>query len=430
VQQEIARSTRDRDYRFGVMLVEFDRLITLKSCSTPIDGDDLLIAFAKRVRQCVRPADTVARVASEQFGVVLEGVDEISKAEAVAARMQRDLARPIALGDAQITAVSAIGVAISRTVDRAISQRADDLLRDAETAMRHAKSAAADSAPFKIFDANMDSAADRRARIEHELRRAIANDEFDVHYQPIVSLSTGRIESLEALARWRHPQREGGLISPLDFIPLAEEAGLIAEVERLIMARACREVAELNRTLPADRNVGLSINISAHRFVQRDLRDDLMSMIVPSGLSPDLIKLEITEAVILQNRDHAADTLNQLKQLGIRVSLDDFGTGYSSLSSLHRFPVDVIKIDRAFVKSMRDSDAGGNDLIVRMITTLAKHLKMIAVAEGVENEHQLERLREIGCDFGQGYYFSKPLSAGETTQFLARHLAGQRAFAA
>lgn len=416
IDYSIARSRRENDYRFAVICIGLDRFKTINESIGPRGGDQLLVEFARRLRECVRPADTVARTGGDEFVLVAEGVRATSDADAISARVQAELARPFVLNGTEVFVTSSIGIALSRGGE----DKHEDLLRDADIALHHAKRGGKDR--HQVFDADMHTTVVKQLQMENDLRRAIDRDEFEVHYQPILSLHTGSIDSVEALVRWRHPDR--GLVPPMEFIPIAEETGLIAPIERIVMAKSCKQLAEWNRKYGQQSPIALSVNLSARRFAQADLVDDLLKIIVPSGLPADLIKLEITETAIMNNRDEAEGMLDELKRMNLRISLDDFGTGYSSLSYLHKFPIDVVKIDRSFVKMI--DTPGQGDEIVRTIVSLAHNLEMAVTAEGIETDAQLQRLRELGCEFGQGYYFAKPLDGVAMEQMLAQRVQRKR----
>lgn len=450
ITQEIARTTRQNDYRFAVLMVGLDRFKVVNDSIGHAAGDLVLQQFARRLRECVRPADTVARVGGDQFGLLLEGVATPEQASQIARRIQAELSRPFFVDTLEIFATSSIGIVISADRSAALSpaapmQTPEELLRDVEIAMHHAK--ASGKGTHKVFDANMHAAVMRQLQLETDLRRAIDRDEFEVHYQPIVCLHTGKIDSVEALVRWRHPDR--GLVPPGEFIPVAEETGLIAEVERIVMARACRQVAAWNSELPPRLHIALAVNLSARRFMHDGLVNDVLGLVGTTGLPLERLKLEITETVIMDNPERAVEMLAALKSHGIRISLDDFGTGYSSLSYLHRFPIDVLKVDRSFVQRIQPVGPApvngaahvdladpavvtgalppSDDEIVRTVVGLAHNLDLSAVAEGIETEAQLDRLRNVGCEFGQGYYFSRPLPAAAMGELLLHHTRARRA---
>jgi EAL domain-containing protein (putative c-di-GMP-specific phosphodiesterase class I) len=316
------------------------------------------------------------------------------------------------LGGQEIYPTISIGIAISTPEYR----EAEELLRDADTAMYRAKNAG--RARHAIFDEEMHAAVLDTLRLETDLRHALQKREFFVVYQPIVELSTGEIAGFEALVRWNHPKR--GLISPGQFIPLAEETGLIIALDHYVLREACTQIQAWHDLFP-DRELMLSANLSSKQFLQLDLVARVEATLLHTGLPPASLKLEITEGVLMNDPEAAAVLLQSLRDLGIRLSIDDFGTGYSSLSYLHSFPLNTLKIDQSFVKRMEDNgtEHGQGGEIVTTIVQLARNLRMDVIAEGIETAHQLERLRAIDCDFGQGYFFSRPIPASEVEKMLA-----------
>jgi EAL domain-containing protein (putative c-di-GMP-specific phosphodiesterase class I) len=292
-------------------------------------------------------------------------------------------------------------------------ERAEDILRDADTAMYRAKTLG--KARHEIFDKAMHARAMNLLQLETDLRRAIERDEFFVQYQPIVSLETSHLRGFEALVRWKHPER--GLISPIDFIPVAEETGLIVQIGDFVLREACQQMQHWHTLFPSDPPMFISVNLSGKQFTQPDLTSEVAAILTETGLNPRSLKLEITESVVMDNIETATEMLKQLRSLGVKLSIDDFGTGYSSLSYLHRFPIDTLKIDRSFVTQMSDNNE--NMEIVRTVVMLAQNLGMDVVAEGVETSEQLSLLQRLGCEFGQGYFFSKPVEASGAEKIIA-----------
>jgi EAL domain-containing protein (putative c-di-GMP-specific phosphodiesterase class I) len=322
--------------------------------------------------------------------------------------VQEAVTQPFNIGGHEVFTTASIGIALSTTG----YERAEDLLRDADTAMYRAKLLG--KKRHIVFDREMHDRAMELLQIETDLRRAITRKEFFVNYQPIVSLETGKVSSFEALVRWRHPER--GLVGPSEFIPVAEETGLIIPLGQWVLNEACRQVREWQKLHLADEHVTISVNLSSRQFSQADLIEQVSSALRESGLRPGCLKLEITESMVMENIDTAIDMLMQLRGLGVGLSIDDFGTGYSSLSYLHRFPIDTLKIDRSFVTQMTDNTE--NAEIVRTIVTLARSLDMDVIAEGVETREQLRQLSALGCDYGQGYLFSRPVGPSQALELL------------
>jgi diguanylate cyclase (GGDEF)-like protein/PAS domain S-box-containing protein len=405
----IARAGRRDDYHFSVLFLDLDRFKTVNDSLGHLVGDQLLIGITRRLETCLRAGDTVARLGGDEFTILLDDVGGADDVHEVTERIRAELGRPFNLGGHEVFTSVSIGVAPS-TVGY---ERADDVLRDADTAMYRAK--ALGRARHVIFDKEMHARAVNLLQLETDLRRAVERREFEVHYQPIVLLNTGRLHSFEALVRWRHPKH--GLISPMDFIPVAEDTGLIVPIGHWVLAEACRQACRWQKQFPARGPISVSVNLSAKQFAQPDLAEQVRGVLEETGLEPHCLKLEITESVVMENSGVAVEMLARLRVLGVELSIDDFGTGYSSLSYLHRFPVSTLKIDRSFVNQMHDNDE--NTELVRTIITLARTLGMEVVAEGVETERQLAQLRELECEHGQGYYFARPMEAAAVEVFLA-----------
>ncbi|HEX8890665.1 MAG TPA: bifunctional diguanylate cyclase/phosphodiesterase, partial [Pyrinomonadaceae bacterium] len=365
-----------------------------------------------RLEICLRPGDTVARLGGDEFTVLLEDLSNVTEAIDVADRLQKALALPFNLNGHEVFTTVSIGIALSTTG----YDRPEEVLRDADTAMYRAK--VLGKARHEVFDKTMHTLAMNLLQMETDLRRAIERKEFVLHYQPIVALETGAISGFEALIRWRHPER--GFVPPSEFVQIAEETGLIIPIGQWVLEEACRQIREWQEQFPQYPPLQISVNLSSKQFVNSNLIDQIRKVIADSGIDPYSLKLELTESMVMENFDTAIEMLKQLRKLGIELSIDDFGTGYSSLSYLHRFPISTLKIDRSFVSSMNDLNE--NAEIVRTIVMLARSLKMNVVAEGVETMDQLSQLALLECEYGQGYYFSKPLDVGGAAKLLAeRH---------
>lgn len=407
LERAIARTKRNPDYGFAVLFLDLDRFKIVNDSLGHLVGDQLLISFAQRLGACLRPADTLARLGGDEFCVLLEDIRDVHAATLVADRIHQSLQTPIQVDGHEVFTTASIGIATSATA----YERPQELLRDADTAMYRAK--ALGKARHQVFDTAMHARAVKLLRIENDLRRAVERSELEVHFQPIISLRTLTISSLEALVRWRHPER--GLIPPGDFIPVAEETGLIAPIGRFVLIESCRQAVVWHRMFSEQERVGVSVNLSARQFTQPDLVEQIEAVLRETGLPARYLTVEITESVIMDNAESAAHMLKRLKALEIQVNIDDFGTGYSSLGYLHRFPADTMKIDRSFISGA----AADNEEIVRTIVALAHNLKMKVTAEGIETAEQLMHLQRLGCEYAQGYYFSKPLDAPSITRLLA-----------
>jgi EAL domain-containing protein (putative c-di-GMP-specific phosphodiesterase class I) len=331
----------------------------------------------------------------------------------VAERLQQTLSLPFNLKGSEVFTTVSIGIALSSTG----YDRPEEVLRDADTAMYRAKMLG--KARHEVFDKTMHARAMNLLQMETDLRRAIERKEFVLYYQPIVSLETGAISGFEALIRWQHPER--GFVPPDEFIKIAEETGLIIPIGQWVLEEACRQIHQWQEEFPQFPPLQISVNLSSKQFINSDLIAQIRRVLEETDVAPQSLKLEITESMVMENFELAVEMLNQLRALGIELSIDDFGTGYSSLSYLHRFPISTLKIDRSFVSSMTGNNE--NAEIVRTILMLARSLKMNVVAEGVETEEQLSQLAMLECEYGQGYYFSKPLKATDASQLLSsRHI--------
>jgi diguanylate cyclase (GGDEF)-like protein/PAS domain S-box-containing protein len=402
----IARARRRQGYFFAVLSMDLDRFKIVNDSLGHEIGDRLLVTAAHRLKEVLRTGDVIARFGADEFTVLLDDIHDAEHALSVAGKIQESLSKPFDLGGQEVFTSVSIGIATSEPV----YDRPEEILRDAHTAMHHAK--ALGGARHETFDRTMHSRAAKRLQLDTDLRRAIEREEFRIHYQPIVSLRSGKIVGFEALVRWEQSQR--GLVSPADFIPLAEETGLIVPIGLWVLGEACRQTQEWNDRLRPAEPLQISVNLSAKQFSQSDLIDRIADAITATRLTPGSLKLEITETVLMENAELAASMLSRLRELQVDVSIDDFGTGYSSLSYLHRFPTNTLKIDQSFIRRL-DADSFK---IVQTIMTLARDLNMVVVAEGIETEPQLQILRQQGCEFGQGFLFSRPVESKKAEELL------------
>ncbi|HYX40521.1 MAG TPA: EAL domain-containing protein, partial [Pyrinomonadaceae bacterium] len=403
----IARTQRTPNQMFAVLFLDLDRFKIINDSLGHMIGDQLLVGIARRLETCLRPGDTVARLGGDEFTVLLEELADIGDAIQIAQRIQAELSMPFNLSGHEVFTTVSTGIAPSSTG----YDRAEDLLRDADTAMYRAKLSGKNR--HVVFDKAMHDRAVNLLQMEIDLRRAIDREEFCLHYQPIVSLTDGHVTGFEALLRWQHPER--GFVSPLEFIPVAEETGLIVPIGRWVLTQACQQMRawQAQQQLPA--HFAISINLSSKQFAQPNFIEQVADILGEAGLQPNRLKLEITESMVIENIDTTVELLTQIRALGVELSIDDFGTGYSSLSYLHRFPINTLKIDRSFISQMHSTE---NAEIVRTIITLARSLEMDVVAEGVETGEQLAQLRALGCDYAQGFYFSRPLPAADASQLI------------
>lgn len=406
--QALRRMKRDATRLFAVLFLNLDRFRTINETLGHDAGDALLRAVADRLREVLRPSDTVARLNGDEFTVLLEDLDSQARTLQVAGRLQQAIGQPIECGGQELYPTISIGIALGRP-DYA---RPEELLGDADIALNHAKRGG--KAQYVMFSDSMRSTVTDRLSIETGLRKAVDRGELELFYQPIIRLESEQVAGFEALMRWRHPDR--GMISPGEFIPVAEETGLIVPLGRFALECGARQLVAWNR----DRTgapLFMSVNVSNRQFVNHDLIGDVQAVIEQSGIAPALLKIEITESLIMSNPDLAAARLQELKQLGVTLSLDDFGTGYSSLSYLHRFPFDTLKIDRSFVNTMLENPE--SMVIVRAIAGLATNLGMDIVAEGAEEAAEVAELRKLGCLYCQGYYFGRPTPAAQASALVA-----------
>jgi len=409
IGRSLERARRRGDYLFGVLFIDLDHFKLVNDSLGPVAGDQLLVAIARRLEACMRATDTLSRLGGDEFALLLEDIRDVSDALRVAERVQEHLSQPFNLHGSEIFTSASIGITLSRKGYTG----PDDLLRDADIALYRAK--AQGRARHEIFDKDMHARAVERLELESGLRRAIERQEFVVHYQPIVDLATSEISAFEALVRWQHPER--GLLPPGAFIPVAEETGLIIPIDRWVLGEACRQLQRWRERYPHADHLAVCVNLSRRQLTQEDLVDVIRRNLEATGLEAEHLHPEITESQIMENVEAATAVLDRLKELNIHLHMDDFGTGYSSLSHLIRFDIDILKIDGSFISNM--DIRGENFEIVRMIISLAHNLGMKVIAEGVETAEQLALLKTLRCEYGQGYFFSRPVEAAAAEAFLA-----------
>jgi diguanylate cyclase (GGDEF)-like protein/PAS domain S-box-containing protein len=410
LEQALRHTRRERSRKVAVLFMDLDNFKVINDSLGHEVGDMLLRGIGERLRGELRPEDTLARLGGDEFAVLIEEVTAPSDVAKVAERVVECFREPFGVDGREITIVPSIGIALGS----AGHETSEDLLRNADTAMYQAKG---QDAGYKVFDPNMYEQALRRLKLENDLRRAIEDEEFVVHYQPMVDLRSGEVRRLEALVRWEHPEQEG-LLSPSQFISVAEEAGLVVPIGKWVLEQACRKVQEWQREHPRIPPLVMCVNLSARQLQHSRVVQIVGETLEETGLEPRCLSLDITESVYIEAlREHTA-ALDELKRMGIHISIDDFGTGYSSLSYLKRLPADTLKIDKSFVKGMGDD--AKDRAIVQMVIDLAHTLEMVVVAEGVESEEQAQQLKEMGCDLGQGFHFAEPLPPEAASEFLAR----------
>lgn len=403
----ISRVKRKPDLGFAVLFLDVDRFKLVNDTLGHIAGDQLLVGLARKLESCLRPSDTIARVGGDEFTILLEDLADADEAVMVAKRIHKELETPVILSGREVFITVSIGIAPVSS----LYEQPDEILRDADIAMYRSKSLG--KARHETFGEEMQEHFKNLLQIETDLRRAHEREEFFVNYQPIVSLDDFRVCGFEALVRWQHPER--GLISPADFIPIAEDGGQILQIGEWVLREACLQLKRWQEAFPAETSLYITVNLSPKQFAQPDLVGQVKGILKETGLDASFLKLEITESVLMDDFEAAARLLFELRALGLRLSIDDFGTGYSSLTYLHRFPIDTLKIDRSFVMRM-DKD---NVEIVRTILSLAENLGMDVVAEGIETQVQMALLRDLGCQNGQGYFFSKPMNVADADRVIA-----------
>lgn len=392
---------------FCVLFIDLDRFKNVNDSLGHAVGDELLILVGKRIEHVIRQGDIVSRLGGDEFAIVLVNISTADDAVKFSERIYEAVAQPYQLHGYQVYTAPSIGIAMSNDE----YEQPDDILRDSDIAMYHAKERGGGCA---LFDRELRTRAVGIMKIESELRDVAERGELRVFYQPIISLDSGRLAGFEALMRWQHPER--GLISPAEFIPVAEDTGLIVPMTIWILREACTQLSRWRWQSPINRSLLVSVNLSGKHFTESNLAEQVSQILHETGLEPHCLKLEITESAAMENAEATARILSSLRELGVRLSIDDFGTGYSSLSYLHRFPIDTLKIDRSFVSRMGED--GENSEIVQTILTLAKNLEMDVIAEGVEKSHQIELLRKFGCRYAQGFLFSKPQPAADIEKLM------------
>lgn len=407
--QAITRRIRRPNSLFAVLFLDVDRFKVINDSLGHLAGDQLLIGIGQRLTTCTRAEDTIARLGGDEFAILLEELTNPAQAIEVAERVLVALSRPFLLEGHEVFTSASIGIAFPSEE----SKTAEDLLRDADTAMYRAKSLG--KARYEVFSMTMRAQSIALMQIETDLRRAAERDEFLVYYQPIVDLSTLNIVGFETLLRWQHPER--GVISPGEFMNVAEETGLILPISWWVMAQACRQMQRWAEVFPRSRGLSISVNLSGRHFQQADLLLNLRSILSETGFPAERLRLEVTEGILIENKEVAIATLEEIRAMGIGLYMDDFGTGYSSLSYLHRFPIDTLKIDRTFISALNSEESSAT--IVHTILMLAHSLRLKVVAEGIETRQQYRVLQALGCNYGQGYFFARPLSAQQVEQLFA-----------
>lgn len=417
LERAIRRTERRQDYAFALLTLGLDRFKTVNQSLGLLSADYLLVAIAHRLQSSLRatdalthqPGSTLARLGGDEFTVLLEDIADASDAIRVAERLRSALDKPFDVEGHQVFVSATVGITVSTTG----YVRPEDVLQDAAIALHRAKTSG--TAAYELYDPAMRERAVSRLRVETDLRNAIDNREFAVLYQPIIALETGTISGFEALVRWRHPTR--GLLSPAEFIHIAEDTGMISQIGRQVLIESCRQMVDWQRRFGPDAPTVICVNVSARQLAHVDLATDIEAVLRDTGLEASSLKLEITESAYIGDVGAAEATLKRLQSIGIEWSIDDFGTGYSSLSYLHRLHADTVKVDRSFVS--RIGAGGHGSEMVSTIVALARNLGMDVVAEGVETAEQLTQLEALGCEYVQGFYFSRPVDVAAADGLIA-----------
>jgi diguanylate cyclase (GGDEF)-like protein len=411
LEQALGRTRRRPEHKVAVLFMDLDNFKVVNDSLGHEVGDRILVTVAERLKRCVRPEDTLARFGGDEFTICIEDVDSPAGATTVAERIAQGLKEPVVLDGRELFVGTSIGIAMGT----APQESPEDLLRDADTAMYQAKK---EGLGYRVFEPDMYEQSVKRLTRENDLRRAIEAEEFVVHYQPIVRLNGGEVWGAEALVRWDHP--ELGFLNPSQFIPAAEESGLIVPVCESVLEEACRRAKDWQKEYAQMPPWHISVNVSATQLNRPDFAEVVGGILKRTGLEARCLSLDVTETVYVKALENVTTTLDELKSRGVRISIDDFGTGYSSLSYLRRLPADILKIDKKFIKGVGEDVE--DTAIVQMVIDLAHTLGMETVAEGVESEGQVKELRRMGCDMGQGYYFSEPFPPEAVLEFLKEGL--------
>lgn len=403
------RARRRSGYHYAVLYLDIDRFKVINESLGHNIGDQLLLAFSARLRKTLRDIDNLARFGGDEFVILLEDIENSDFALKVAQRLQNELKPPFTLEGNEIYAPASFGIVF----DTGSYESPEEIIRDADTAMYHAKEKG--RAQFQVFDPTLHAKIRELHQLETDLRKSIDRDEFELHYQPIVSIDSGAVIGFEALIRWNHPTR--GLIPPDTFIPIAEETGLIIPIGHWVLKEACYDLVRWQKRIQNRHPLFVSVNISCKQFLRPNLIEEIQQILLESGLPPEQLKLEITETALMENTDETVRLIEQLKKSGIKIVIDDFGTGYSSMSYLQQLPIDTLKVDRSFISKMSHA-TDENKKIVETIIALAHELKMNVVAEGVETREQHSVLTGMKCQLAQGFLFSRPLQKEKMDELI------------
>jgi diguanylate cyclase (GGDEF)-like protein/PAS domain S-box-containing protein len=407
VRHAVARSRRENN-GLAVIFMDLDDFKTINDSLGHAAGDEVLMEVAKRLATSIRSSDTATRFGGDEFAILLEDIESAQEAADTAERILESLTEPLRLDQKELVVRSSLGISV---IEGEAPADADELIRNADAAMYIAKRDG--KGGYRLFEPAMHEGVLARLELRADLQRAIVTDQLELYYQPVIRLDNGGVCGVEALLRWRHPER--GIVGPDEFVPLAEEMGLIVPIGRWVLREGCRQAKLIQDTLPADPPLTMSINLSVKQLQHSDIVADVRDALEQSGLPPETLTLEITETVMMTDTDLAVQRLQELRALGVRLAMDDFGTGYSSLSYLSRFPVDVLKMDRSFLAAGASPEASG---LATAVVALGQTLNLEVVAEGIEFSEQWETLRELGCGLGQGFYFARPMQADDAVEYL------------
>lgn len=413
LQKSIDKTHQEQDYLFALLFLDLDGFKLINDTLGHPAGDKFLQEIAQRLKKSIRSEDKIARLGGDEFIIIVDQIEDLGTVSETVKKIQSKLKLPFLLENTEVNSSASVGIALSTTG----YEKAEDMLRDADLAMYRAKSLG--KSRSSIFNKTMHHIAIKRLNLENDLRKVLENKELELHYQPIVSVNNQQIRGFEALLRWQHPEK--GMISPADFIPLAEETGLIIPIGDWVVKEACLKATQLNKLIP-ERCFFMNINLSPKQFAQKNLIEKIENILTTAKCDADLIKFELTESLILEQEDIALLMLNKLRELGVEFCIDDFGTGYSSLSRLYKLPINTLKIDRCFIKAIGKNQR--KERIMSTIASLAHNLDMNIVAEGVETELQLRKAEENKCEFVQGYLFGRPVSIQNLVKLITSRYSG------
>jgi Amt family ammonium transporter len=411
LSRALERAKRREEYSFAVMLLDLDRFKSINDRFGQLEGDKLLVEISNRIQSCLRTVDTVARLGADEFAVLIEEFTSQDDVFEIINRIDSTVRNPIAINSHQVAITNTTGLVL----DTQVYQAPEEILRDIDIALYHAKEKG--PGQHAIFDKQMLEKAVEALKTESELRQAIETDQLLLFYQPIVSVDSKKLKGFEALIRWDHPVR--GVVSPQEFIGIAEETGLIVQLGEWAIREACRQIREWQDKILNGAELTVNVNISAKHFMQKDLVPFIQEALKDFQVDPCYLKIELTESVLMEETHLVVQKLGLIKELGIQLVVDDFGTGYSSLSYLQQLPIDILKIDRSFIMGLGKEDESG--AIVKTVVNLAKHLGLQVVAEGVEEELQLAHLKRLNCDTAQGYLISRPLDKNATFEWIQKY---------